>query len=145
MGKISFEILGRPQGKGRPRFARRGKFVTTYTPQKTADYEELVRQSFLTQLGNQPRIDEDVEEVNLSAKIIAHFKPNKTETKKRAKYLVENKIGFNKKPDCDNIAKIILDALNGIAFKDDNSVTELEVIKIYDEEDKVEVEIKIID
>lgn len=142
MGKISFEILGRPQGKARPRFARRGKFVTTYTPQKTVDYEELIRQSYLTQVGNKTKIDDGEETVNLSAKIIAHFKPNKSESKKRAKHLIESKVRFNKKPDCDNIAKVVLDALNGVAFKDDNSITELEVIKFYDEEDKVEVQIK---
>lgn len=132
--------MGRPQGKARPRFTRMGKYVRTYTPQKTVDYERLVRQSFLTQLGKKSRIDE--ENINLSVKIIAHFKPNKSESKKKAKYLVENKIGFNKKPDCDNIAKVILDALNGVAFNDDNNVTELEVIKFYDIEDKVEVEIE---
>ena len=35
------------------------------------------------------------------------------------------------KPDCDNIAKIVLDALNGLAYDDDSQVTELEVHKFY--------------
>ena len=33
------------------------------------------------------------------------------------------------KPDADNIAKSILDALNGIAFKDDSQVARLTVFK----------------
>lgn len=49
------------------------------------------------------------------------------------------------KPDCDNIIKIILDALNGIAFKDDNQVSELQIEKRYGQEDKVEVEIEYIE
>ena len=52
---------------------------------------------------------------------------------------------YLKKPDCDNIAKIILDSLNGIAFKDDNQVSKLEVNKVYGTEDKVEVEIIYLD
>jgi Holliday junction resolvase RusA-like endonuclease len=36
-----------------------------------------------------------------------------------------------KKPDCDNIAKIVLDALNGIAFHDDSQVSCLTVHKHY--------------
>jgi len=31
------------QGKARSRFARRGKFVSTYTPSATQKYEKLVR------------------------------------------------------------------------------------------------------
>ena len=40
---LAFGILGDPQGKARPRFARRGDFVSTYTPQATQKYEELIR------------------------------------------------------------------------------------------------------
>lgn len=32
-------------------------------------------------------------------------------------------------PDCDNVAKLVMDALNGLAWKDDRSVTELCVKK----------------
>ena len=46
-----------------------------------------------------------------------------------------------KKPDCDNIAKIILDALNGIAFHDDSQIVTLEVFKYYSERPKVYVDI----
>lgn len=35
------------------------------------------------------------------------------------------------KPDCDNVSKIILDALNGVAFKDDSQVVGLWVEKWY--------------
>lgn len=74
-------------------------------------------------------------------KIIAYFKPPVGTSKKLKEQLIKNKIGYMHKPDVDNIAKIIADALNGIAYKDDNQITKLEVIKQYGEEDKVEIEI----
>ena len=40
-----------------------------------------------------------------------------------------------KKPDCDNIAKSILDGLNKIAFHDDTQITTLIVTKYYTTEE----------
>lgn len=80
-------------------------------------------------------------EIEVSMKITAYFKPPQSTSKKLKKELIENEIGYIHKPDCDNIVKIIADSLNGIAYKDDNQITKLEVIKLYGEEDKVEVEI----
>jgi len=39
---IQFTVDGDPIPKGRPRFARRGHFVQTYTDAKTIDYETQV-------------------------------------------------------------------------------------------------------
>lgn len=36
-----------------------------------------------------------------------------------------------KKPDCDNVAKMICDALNGLAYKDDAQIVNLNVLKAY--------------
>jgi Holliday junction resolvase RusA-like endonuclease len=36
---VTFMVEGTPVPKGRPRFARRGKFVSTYSPKTTVDYE----------------------------------------------------------------------------------------------------------
>lgn len=49
----------------------------------------------------------------------------------------ENIIRPAKKPDCDNIAKIILDSLNGIAYEDDKQITSLTVEKYYGDMPKV--------
>ena len=51
-------------------------------------------------------------------------------------------ISPTKKPDIDNIAKIILDALNKLAFNDDNQITKLNIEKIYSEEEKIYVKIE---
>lgn len=43
-----FDILGKPQGKGRPRFARNGK---PYTPAATAEYETRVANLYMNTSG----------------------------------------------------------------------------------------------
>ena len=135
-----FTIVGKPKGKARPRFVRTGNYVRTYNPKSTTDYEDLVRESFKKQCGNvRMLLDSDIE---VSMKIKAYFKPLKSMSKKMKQQLIGNEIGYMHKPDADNLAKIIADSLNGIAYKDDNQITKLEVLKLYGEEDKVEVEIK---
>ena len=40
---IIIKVDGEIVGKGRPKFARRGNYVSTYTPPKTSNYENLVK------------------------------------------------------------------------------------------------------
>lgn len=130
-----FEIEGKPVGKGRPRFKRMGNFVQTYTPEKTAEYEKLVRMKFQNAGG--AIIDKPVR-----VGITAFFAPPKSTKKRDRIEMLANLILPTKKPDCDNIAKIILDALNKIAYKDDAQVVDLSVKKIYSEFAKVSVHIE---
>ena len=55
--------------------------------------------------------------------------------------MLNNEINVTKKPDCDNIAKIILDSLNKIAYHDDSQVVDLHVNKRYAEMPYVYVEL----
>ena len=56
--------------------------------------------------------------------------------------MLDGKTHFTKKPDCDNIAKCVLDALNGVAYDDDAQVNILITAKLYGDTDKVEVRLK---
>jgi hypothetical protein len=47
-----FTVYGEPVGKGRPRFAKRGNFVSTYTPQKTKTYEDEIRMMARAAMGS---------------------------------------------------------------------------------------------
>lgn len=127
INKVSFEIYGEPFGKGRPRFARRGNFVSTYTDQKTASYENLVKLSYKEQVGN---FYFDVDKP-LKVIIVCHFSRPKNIAKKNLHLYNDNKIRPTKKPDTDNIAKVVLDSLNKIAFDDDKQVVELSVYKYF--------------
>lgn len=138
MMTCDFEVEGKPVGKGRPRFKRMGNFVQTYTPEKTADYEKLVRLRFQNAGGA-------ITDKPVRVEIVAFFEPPKSARKKDWAVMLANLILPTKKPDIDNIAKIILDALNKIAYVDDAQVIELSVIKRYAAEAKVIVHIEEID
>ena len=126
---MKFVVEGKPVGKGRPRLAKYG----VYTPTKTINYEYLVKFSYL-QITNEKIIDGAIK-----IEIWAYFEPNKSDSQKKQKELIGKP--YNKKPDIDNIAKSILDGLNGIAYKDDNQITELILHKLYDNHARAEIEI----
>lgn len=131
-----FEIEGKIKGKGRPRFSNYGGFVKTYTPADTASYENLIKVQFRITCGKW------YSEMPLKMKITAiHGIPKSTSKKDRARML-SGELKPTKKPDFDNICKIICDALNGIAYKDDTQVVELKMQKVYGELEKVIVEIE---
>lgn len=134
---IKFTILGKPQSKGRPRFRRIGNYVSTYNPKQTTEYENLVKKSAIEQCKD--KLDKEYTGL-VKMSIKAYFKPNKSISKKQYNLLV----GTNhlKKPDNDNIAKIICDSLNGVAYKDDAQVAVLNVEKYYSEEERTEVMIE---
>ena len=127
MEKVIFIVHGEPRGKGRPRFTRSGH---AYTDEKTKQYESLVRASYLK---NGHKFTSPVR-----VTIMAHFKPPK-KSKKVVGDMLDGHILPTKKPDVDNIAKIILDGLNGVAWDDDTQVVDLSVGKYYSEEPRVAV------
>lgn len=128
---MKLEIKGKPLGKGRPRLGR----YSTYTPEKTKNYEEYVKLCYM----NKYNIKQTPTEKPLKAKITAFFEVPTSYSKKKKKELIGQP--HTTRPDIDNIVKIILDSLNGLAYKDDNQIAKLEVEKVYGEEAKVVLEI----
>lgn len=130
--KLELEVVGRPRGKGRPRFSRMGGFVRTYTPKETEDYEKNIRKLYKAKYGNEVMFAEKP----IKVKIDAYFKIPVNTSKKKTKELEGTP--YDKKPDVDNIGKIVLDALNEVAFPDDNQVTTIEINKWYVKADSYE-------
>ena len=130
--RVDFEIPGSPVAKGRPRFSTARGTVRTYTPEKTAEYENLVKLSYMEQVNIKLT-------GQIAAVIYAYFPIPKSESKKRHKLMADGEIMHTKRPDADNIAKTVLDALNGIAFDDDSQVWKLIVYKRYSDEPRVDV------
>lgn len=118
-----FYVPGKPKGKGRPRFSR----GHAYTPKTTHDYERLIKQSYLLEHRNTSPI-----KGACSMHITAVFTLPKSMTKKERTRIIEADEFPLKKPDVDNIAKVVLDALNGIAYEDDVQVVTLKAHKLYD-------------
>lgn len=120
----TFTIPGEPKGKARHRITKSG---IAYTPKQTVSYENWVKQCYLE---NHKQTDSKAE---LKVQIFCYFAPPKSTSKKKRQQMLNNEINVTKKPDCDNIAKIILDSLNKIAYHDDSQVVNLYVSKRYDE------------
>ena len=131
--KVEFSVPGKPFAKQRPRVVTRGGFARAYTPKQTVDYENLVKKSYSQTVGNL--------ELNgpISAKIEGVFPIPKSISKKDEEMMLKGDILHTKKPDCDNIAKSVLDALNGIAYNDDSQVCKLSINKVYGEIPKTNV------
>ena len=135
-----FTIPGEPVGKGRPRFSgtKNGR-VHTYTPDKTAQYEKLVKRHWKESGGK------SFGEKQVAVDIYAYFPIPKSYSKKRVQEIIDNNEKPTKKPDCDNIIKIVLDALNGLAYDDDKHVVSVCCIKLYATHNKPRVAVAVYD
>ena len=111
---FNFKVYGKPRGKQRPRFTKSGH---VYTPKETVNYEREIRTAFLT-AGGQPLNGE------IKIELIAAFKRPPA-----------------CKPDVDNILKIVMDALNKIAYDDDKQVVEVVAYKTIAEKEFIDVTI----
>jgi len=134
--KAVFEIPGEPQGKGRPRFSVRNGRVGTRTPDATLVYENYVRVMYMDSGG--VRFSDDAA---LQMNVLAFYQIPKSASQKRKNMMQFEQIRPTKKPDLDNVAKVIADSLNGLAYHDDSSIVELSVKKFYSNEPRVVVEI----
>jgi len=120
---ISFTIPGDPKPQQRPRFFRRGNFVGTYDPKESTDFKSkaafFAKQSGITLLDGPISLEIDV-----------FVKRPKNRCGKKFPPL---RIPCSSRPDCDNFAKGVMDALNGIAWHDDGQIQDLRVRKFYHE------------
>ena len=135
---VQFTVPGEPVGKGRPRFRRAGAYVSTYTPERTVSYENLVKLMYEDQCGGYmfPK------EVPLGMAVVAYYTiPKSTSKKKRAEMLAE-KLRPLKKPDSSNVLKAIEDALNKVAYYDDTQIVDTCVRRFYSDEPRVYVVIR---
>lgn len=121
---MEFIVEGEPQGKARPRFSRRSE--TVYTPSKTARYEKEIRQAYIAAGGKMIP-----EGSYVTVTVDAYFRIPKSYTKRKRLACEHNIIRPNKKPDIDNVLKVVLDALNKVAYEDDKQVIEVICRKWY--------------
>lgn len=137
--KIEFFVPGVPVGKGRPRAARRGAGVVMFTPEKTAGYEALVAAA----ASNAMRVEAGPLftgplEAALEMRIPIPASWSKAH---KAAALAGTELPTSK-PDIDNMAKAILDACNGVVFRDDAQVVMLTATKQFSETPGVRVVIR---
>ena len=127
-------IYGEPQGKGRPRFSTVCGHVKTRTPDQTVIYENLVKTEYRNQSG--VRVPDDA---MLDVRVMAYYTIPKSISKKKRQAMLDHKVRPTKKPDFDNIGKVICDSLNGIAYRDDAQIVDAQVRKFYSDTPRVVV------
>ena len=136
--KVKFTVLGEPTGKGRPRFTRNGPYVKTYTPDATVSYENLIKMEYRRQCRDFKFEDND----QLDVRITAYYGIPKSKPKKTQKLMEEHILRPLKKPDADNVIKVVLDSLNKIAYHDDTQVVDLQIRRFYSRDPRLVVTIQ---
>ena len=132
---IMFEVPGEPRGKGRPRFTKEGH---AYTDSETRAYEKKIVAYYRKALGGFRWPDSAF----VSVEVTAHYPIPKSATKTATIAMEDGLLLPSRKPDIDNVLKIVLDALNGVAYKDDSRVISVSASKIYSHTPKLIIEMK---
>jgi Holliday junction resolvase RusA-like endonuclease len=132
MPSIEIYIPGTPVAQSRPRFARRGKFTTTYDAAPARDYKSWVRSCALEkmrELGMQP--------FHRDIPLFIDVQIGLARPKSKPKRFVLP----TSKPDNDNFLKGVQDALESICYQADQQIVTSHVKKRYTEQPGVVVRI----
>ena len=133
MMTLQFVIPGPPVGKGRPRFSTAGGKPRSYTPAVTREYEALIAaRAAEAMAGREPL------KTPLRVMIEATMSIPLSWSKTKRQAALDGDL-YPSRPDVDNIAKTVLDGMNGVVYEDDAQVTHLKVNKKYAEEGLVTV------
>jgi Holliday junction resolvase RusA-like endonuclease len=130
MSRIWFTVPGEPRGWARAR-TQGARF---FTDNKTRSEKQAVA-AWAIEAG--ARIIEGPVSVTLTA----YLRIPKSASKKLRAAMLANIQRPTKKPDGDNLAKLALDALNGVCWHDDVQVVDLTVRKFWSDEPRLVVEI----
>lgn len=127
---MMFKVPGPPQGKARARTFYNPNInkMSSITPEKTVLYENLFKQCYLaSHMADKIYMDNEPLEMEITA---IYDIPMSVSNKRRDRMLKSFEYP-TKKPDIDNIAKVVCDALNGVAYKDDKQIVSLKLAKRY--------------
>ena len=110
--RTRFKVYGKVRGQSRPRFTTRGGFVKAYKDKRDVAYEQAIAEAYREAGGT---LHAGAVEVHITAyRALPQSLPIK---------VTHEPDTFS--PDVDNLCKIFLDALNGVAYKDDAQVVYL--------------------
>jgi Holliday junction resolvase RusA-like endonuclease len=131
-GVITFTVPGDPVPFAR---AGGGRTVFRFTPAKQRNYMALVKDLGARAFGNHVPLQGPVE-MTLTAIFLM---PASWSIKRRMAPASKWKTS---RPDADNLAKIVKDALNTIVWRDDAQVVRLVVEKVHGDRPRLEVKIR---
>jgi Holliday junction resolvase RusA-like endonuclease len=135
---IAFTVPGQPQGKGRPRIVKIGQFSRLASPKETVAYEGLIAHAAYVAMGaNNALVDGPVRvRMTIACSVPASW------SQKKQRMALEGSVRPTTKPDVDNVVKAVFDGCNGVVWRDDVQVVELNLTKLYSPAPGVVVEIE---
>ena len=131
MKRYFFTIEGRPKPKQSTRLSSRFGVKRFHSDKKVKSYESSAQMIIKTKF-REAMIKEPVK-----LEVKAYFGIPKN-TKKSEKISLIN-APYPKKPDGDNLLKMICDILKGIVIEDDNLITSKSIDKLYGETSRTEI------
>ena len=127
---VRIVIKTEPTAKGRAKTSYRNGRVWTYTPRKTQEAENVIKERLTRHLA-------DKFPAHVPVKLTAVFYRTKS------KYLKRSEILPVRKPDLDNLLKLLLDSMNGLLVSDDAQITTIKVSKRWTTEEHPFIRIKL--
>ena len=129
MREVTFNVPGKPQGKARARTVHNKNtgHSISYTPERDLLYENFIKDQYLNSC-NGLYLERGTP---VELRIVARFLPPKSASKANKRKMLEGEILPLKKPDMDNIVKVVADALNGVAYHDDTQIAFVVAKKAY--------------
>lgn len=139
MTRLAIVVHGEPVGKARARVVRgRNGKIMAFTPDKTANFEALIRDEYRLHYAKRDQL-----EGALRVEVAAYFRtPKAFKRPERGGFDEAEGVACTRRPDADNVSKLCLDALNGLAWKDDAQVSDLIVSKRYSARPRVEIKVE---
>ena len=119
---ITFAVPGKPMGWMRARSHGRQR----YTPAAMAQRQREVQQIAAIEMRGAAPLDGPVRLI-----LRAVFAPPPSWPAKRRDAALSGQVRPTVYPDLDNAAKLVADALNGVAYRDDRQITEMRLAKAY--------------
>lgn len=138
--RLVFTVPGDPVAKGRAKISTFGGKPRAYTPDKTRNYESLVRLAAQEALGDKPPLDGP-----LYLRVDVYLAIPESWSKRKKACALDGTVLPTKKPDLSNVLKAVEDGMNSVAFTDDSRVVNLTSMKRYSDRPRVEVEVAAID
>jgi len=130
---MQFELTveGVPVAKARPRLSG----CRVYTPRKTVLHEQHIKDCWDSKYGNIIPTGKPLEVV------IKFYMPMPRSVSKKLREPLLTGVMHTVKPDIDNLIKMVLDALNKVAYEDDKQIVDIYAYKRYSEQPRTEITI----
>ena len=119
---VQIAVPGDPKAQARGRAVRRGNYVSVIDDPKSRSHKAYIQDVAARLWGNQPPLDCEV-----WLEIVCKFQLPRSKWRKREPV---NEHYHMARQDADNLAKAVMDALNGVVYLDDRQVVSLTVQKL---------------